>query len=119
MAPTLSKVIYKPDSQSTEEYTVIVNPEEFTKWKAGDTTIPLVNVVDSFTVFHSIQGSQGKLGTASKQQLDTVFGTHKEDEVVRYVLEHGKEQGGEGIRPNNQFGSTNVTRGGFVDHGGR
>lgn len=28
MPATLTKVVYKPDTQSTEEYTVIVNPEE-------------------------------------------------------------------------------------------
>lgn len=28
MAPSLTKVIYKPDSQSTDEYIIIVNPEE-------------------------------------------------------------------------------------------
>lgn len=27
MAP-LTKIIYKPDTQSTDEYTIIVNPEE-------------------------------------------------------------------------------------------
>ncbi|KAJ2924609.1 hypothetical protein H1R20_g12480, partial [Candolleomyces eurysporus] len=44
---SVTKVIYKPDSQSTEEYTVIVDPSE--KWKAGDTTIPLTEVVDSMS----------------------------------------------------------------------
>jgi hypothetical protein len=28
MSPSLTKVIFKPDSQSTDEFTVIVNPEE-------------------------------------------------------------------------------------------
>ncbi|KAH6915090.1 ribosome maturation protein [Coprinopsis sp. MPI-PUGE-AT-0042] len=119
MAKSLSKVIYKPDSQSTEEYTVVVNPEEYAKWKAGDTTIPLVEVVDSFQVFHSTQGSQGILGTASKQQLDTVFGKNKDVDVVEYILKNGSQQAGESIQAGNQFGSRNLANGSFVEHGGR
>ncbi|RXW23143.1 hypothetical protein EST38_g2698 [Candolleomyces aberdarensis] len=90
---SVTKVIYKPDSQSTEEYTVIVDPSE--KWKAGDTTIPLTEVVDSFNVYHSAQGSQGLLNTPSNQQLDTVFGTHKDIDVVTKILKDGREQRGE------------------------
>ncbi|KAF8969407.1 DUF1960-domain-containing protein [Flammula alnicola] len=97
MAPSLTKVIYKPDTQSTDEFMIIVNPEEFKKWRDGDTTIPLAEVVDSFQVFHSGQGSQGLLRQPSKQQLDTVFGTHKDVDVVEFILKNGKEQAGEGI----------------------
>ncbi|CAK5262793.1 unnamed protein product [Mycena citricolor] len=92
-----SKVIYKPDSQSTEEYVVIVNTEEFNKWKGGETTIPLADVVDSFQVFFSSQGAQGMLDKPSYQQLDTVFGTHKDTDVVTKVLKEGRAQGNEGI----------------------
>ncbi|KAJ2932327.1 hypothetical protein H1R20_g4734, partial [Candolleomyces eurysporus] len=92
---SVTKVIYKPDSQSTEEYTVIVDPSEFQKWKAGDTTIPLTEVVDSFNIYHSAQGSQGLLNTPSNQQLDTVFGTHKDIDVVTKILKEGREQRGE------------------------
>ncbi|KDR84003.1 hypothetical protein GALMADRAFT_236570 [Galerina marginata CBS 339.88] len=108
MAPTLMKVIYKPNTQSTEEYSIIVNPEEYKKWKDGDTTIPLAEVVDSFTIFHSDQGSQGILRQPSNQQLDSDFGTHKDIDVVEFMLKNGKEQRGEGL---GQTASTNVTRG--------
>ncbi|CCL98578.1 uncharacterized protein FIBRA_00579 [Fibroporia radiculosa] len=37
MVRSLTKVVYKPDSQSTDEYTVIVNPAEYKKWKEGGT----------------------------------------------------------------------------------
>lgn len=33
MSPTLTKVIFKPDSQSTDEFTVIVNPVEVCGYK--------------------------------------------------------------------------------------
>lgn len=47
------------------------------KWRDGDKTVPLVEIVDSFDVFHTGQGAQGLLGRASKQHLDSVFGTSK------------------------------------------
>jgi len=92
MTKALTKVIYKPDTQSTDEYMVIVDPDEFKKWKNGDTTIPLAQVVDSFSIFHSVQGSQGILGKPSKQQLDTVFGTSKDVDVIAHILTNGREQ---------------------------
>ncbi|TFK43771.1 DUF1960-domain-containing protein [Crucibulum laeve] len=111
MAKSITKVIYKPDSQSTDEYTVIVaDIEQYKKWKEGDTTIPLADVVDSFSVFHSGQGAQGILGKASNQQLDTVFDTHNDVEVVTYILKNGTLQAGEGIN-NSNFGTLNVGRG--------
>ncbi|KAF9481859.1 DUF1960-domain-containing protein [Pholiota conissans] len=121
--PAVTKVIYKPDTQSTEEYTIIINPESFKKWKAGDaiaftaittltlffSTIPLADVVDSFKVFVSAQGAQGLLGQPSKQQLDNVFGTHKDTEVVEFILKNGKEQAAE-LASNETF-ITNPSRG--------
>ncbi|KAJ7129375.1 hypothetical protein C8R44DRAFT_76517 [Mycena epipterygia] len=82
-----SKVIYKPNSQSTEEFTVIVDSEAYQKWKQAPKSVPkdddssvvtrdqisLSDVVDSYNVFVSTQGAQGVLGEASRQQLATVF----------------------------------------------
>ncbi|KAG1783039.1 DUF1960-domain-containing protein [Suillus placidus] len=112
MTKSLTKVVYKPDTQSTDEYIVIVNPAEYKKWKAGDRTIPLADVVDSFKVFHSNQGSQGILGTPSQQQLHTTFGTTKEVDVMTQILEKGKDQPGNGFTSG--MTGTNVTRGGFT-----
>jgi len=111
MPAALTKVIYKSDTQSTDEFTVMVNPEEYKKWSEGDTSIPLVDVVQSFTIYFSNQGSQGKLGQASKQQLENVFKTSKEDEAVAQVLKLGKAQKADGIQ--HSFGSTNVTKGSY------
>ncbi|KAG2349161.1 DUF1960-domain-containing protein [Suillus weaverae] len=112
MTKSLTKVVYKPDTQSTDEYIVIVNPAEYKKWKAGDRTIPLADVVDSFKVFHSNQGSQGILGTPSQQQLDTIFGTTKDVDVMTQILEKGKDQPGNGFTSGTT--ATNVARGGFT-----
>jgi len=110
MTKAIHKVIYKPDSQSTDEFMVIVNEVEFKKWKEGDTSIPLALVVDSFDIFHSGQGTQGHLGRISKQTMDSVFNTNKEDEAVKIVLEKGTLQTADGIAKG--YSSTNDNRGG-------
>lgn len=51
------------------------------------------NPMIAFDVFHSVQGNQGKLGKASKQQLDNTFGTSRDDDVVKFMLENGTVQG--------------------------
>ncbi|KAJ7180396.1 ribosome maturation protein [Mycena crocata] len=112
-----SKVIYKPDSQSTEEFTVIVNSEEYKKWKDGGLTIPLADVVDSFQVFHSTQGAQGVLGKPSNQQLDTIFETHKDVDVVTIILEKGREQVTDGVA-SSTFTGSNPSRGSNEQRGG-
>jgi len=119
MVHQLHKVIYKPDSQSTDEYMVIVNKEEFEKWKEGDTSIPLSQIVDSFDIFHSGQGSQGHLGRISKQTLETVFSTKHEDDAVKLLLEKGVLQAGDAIDPS-RWRSTNDSRGqANISSGGR
>lgn len=65
----------------------------------------------AFTVFHSGQGSQGILRQCSNQQLDTVFGTHKDIDVVTAMLNNGKEQHGDAIESS---GSLNISRGSAV-----
>jgi hypothetical protein len=75
-------------------------------------------VAIAFQVFHSTQGSQGILGKPSKQQLDTVFHTTNDIDVVKAILEKGKEQSGNGF--NSGTGNTNMTRGSFsIDNKGK
>ncbi|KAF8622088.1 hypothetical protein AX15_007232 [Amanita polypyramis BW_CC] len=117
-AKNVCRVVYKPEHDKPDEFIVIVNPAEYRKWKAGDTSIPLSEVVDSFQVFHSSQGAQGLLGTPSHQQLDNIFGTHKDNDVVSVILQKGSEQQSDGIR--SDFGTTNLARGSAVlGNGGR
>jgi hypothetical protein len=139
----LLQAVYKPDSQSTDEFVIIIqdesgefllsygsstradsprsrDPSAAKQWLGGDKTIPLVSIVDSFDVFHSGQGmlhviyslrvtpadppraflssgSQGILQRPSKQELETVFGTHNETEIVEQILAKGKFQTGKSI----------------------
>jgi len=112
MPKNVTKVVYKPDTQSTDEYIIIVDPVQFKKWKSGDKTIPLADVVDSFEIFYSTQGSQGLLGRPSNQQLENQFGTSKDIDVVELLLERGKEQASEGFHSSGGvFSGKNATRG--------
>ncbi|KAL9940906.1 hypothetical protein V8E36_000394 [Tilletia maclaganii] len=104
MPQTISKVVYQPDTQSTDTYSVIVNADEYKKWHDGGETIPLAEVVDSFDVFHSNQGAQGHLNRASKQQLDAVFGSTNDNDVVTAVLEKGSLQQ---VAAGNKYGTSN------------
>lgn len=67
----------------------------------------------------SNQGAQGLLGKPSNQDLDNTFGTHVDTDVVKQILEKGKEESADGIR-SSAWGSTNDGKGSFVDtKGGR
>jgi len=110
MGKPVHKVLYKPSTQSTEEFIVIVNPEEYKRWKEGDDSIALALVLDSFDIFHSTQGNQGILGRASKQQLENTFSTTNEDEAIKFILENGTLQSSDKIGSGG--GSHNDTRGG-------
>ncbi|PWZ00433.1 DUF1960-domain-containing protein [Testicularia cyperi] len=118
------KVVYKPDSQSTDEFMVIVNAEEYQKWIKGDKSIPLADVVDSFDVFHTGQGAQGIMGRPSKQHLDAVFDSTKDVDVVTIILERGQLQAAsnkDGYSTTNdaKHGSNTVSKGAGGGFGGR
>lgn len=72
----------------------------------------------AFDVFWSNQGAQGILGRPSKQQLENVFGTSKDVDVITEILNKGKQESGKGIRTGE--GTTNLTKGSFsVDTKGK
>ncbi|EGG07185.1 uncharacterized protein MELLADRAFT_86012 [Melampsora larici-populina 98AG31] len=129
MSPTINKVIYKPDSMSTDEFIAIISDvPAYKKWLGteGDKSIPLVEIVDSFDVFHSGQGAQGLLNRPSKQELETVFGTSNDTEVITIVLEKGRLESSDGqplkfaSKNDNRGGSNNINRGGHAaGHAGR
>ncbi|KIM91199.1 hypothetical protein PILCRDRAFT_811710 [Piloderma croceum F 1598] len=118
-----TEVVYKPNSKSTDELKIFVNLDEYMKWKgwkAGDIADEpnLYDVVALDHVVHSGQGKQGIQGRASHQQLDTVFGTHDDTEVLKLMLEKGTLHGGSAIGKNTPI--MNATRGsGVVDSRGK
>ncbi|CAE6394936.1 unnamed protein product [Rhizoctonia solani] len=101
--------IYKPSTQTTEEFMIVVNPVEYKKYKDGDTSVALALIVDSFDVFHSSTGHTGQWGKASKQQLEGVFGTSRDDDVVKQILDKGISKTGSGFA--SKTGDTNMSQG--------
>ncbi|KAM0756668.1 DUF1960-domain-containing protein [Meredithblackwellia eburnea MCA 4105] len=118
---TTHKMVYKPDSMSTDEFIIIVaDADAAKKWIDGaqthpflpllkPRTIPLVEIVDSFDVFHSGQGSQGLLNRPSKQQLHAVFESVNENDIVETVLTKGRLIASDAPI---KFGSKNDSKGG-------
>ena len=97
----ITRVVYKADPMSTDEYIVIVNSEAYVSWRNGDKTIPLADVVESFQIMTSGQGQQGIMGQVSKQQMHAVLATKKEDEAIVKLLEQGTMQAGS-LKPNDK-----------------
>lgn len=52
------------------------------------------------------------LSTPSRQQLENDFGTHVDTDVVKQILEKGKEQTGKSI--NSGGGNANLAKGSFA-----
>ncbi|KAH9076999.1 DUF1960-domain-containing protein [Lactarius deliciosus] len=115
MGKSATKVVYKPDPNASDVFLILVNPAEVRMSARSGETIPLVEVVDSFEIFSSNQGPQGLLCRPSKQQLDTVFGTHVDDDVIQQILDKGKVEASENLA-SEKWGSKNDSKGSaFVD----
>ncbi|KAI5797415.1 ribosome maturation protein [Peziza echinospora] len=106
----------------TEEFILILTHDnklaEFRKElkhnPGTNTTVPLTEILDSFTIFTSNpQLGQVPLETPSKATLENEFGTGDQDFMIRKILEFGevKEQKGR-----SREGNTNLTLGSFVPH---
>ncbi|CAE6465481.1 unnamed protein product [Rhizoctonia solani] len=109
MGKEITIAVYKPSSQSTEEYMVVVDPVEHKKYKEGDTSVPLSRIVDSYSVYHSSTGHTGKWGKASKQQLEGTFETSKDDDVVKIIVDKGVSRTSDSFA--SKLGDTNLARG--------
>lgn len=91
MANETHKLFYKG-----KEYDFIVfieDPESLQKFKNGDTTIPLVDIVSVFKIYTNRQGgSEGVLDEASKAELSNEFGKAKEDEIIKKIITEGSDK---------------------------
>ncbi|KAI8851399.1 hypothetical protein BC829DRAFT_387333 [Chytridium lagenaria] len=74
----------KPHTSEQECFFVIANPQDLDKYRAGDTTIPLVQILESFDVYETENGSASGRATA--------FGTESVDEVLGRILRTGQVQ---------------------------
>ena len=74
--------------------------------------------ITAFAIFSSNQGPQGILRHPSKQELDNVFGTHVDVDVVQQILEKGREDAGESLS-SGKWGSKNDSKGSaYLDNRG-
>ncbi|EUC66539.1 shwachman-bodian-diamond syndrome protein [Rhizoctonia solani AG-3 Rhs1AP] len=110
MTKEVTIVVYKPSTQNTEEYMVVVDPDEYKKYKDGDTSVALALIVDSFDVFHSSTGHTGHWGKASNQQLQGTFESTKPEDAVKQILDKGVSKSGQGF--GSKIGDPNLSRGG-------
>ncbi|RFU23703.1 hypothetical protein B7463_g12633, partial [Scytalidium lignicola] len=97
-----------------EDFIVFVDDIEIARKWRKDKSIPLAQVVSSFQVFSTNKhGAQGPFDAASNATLENEFGTHKEEEVIKLVLEKGTIQ--ETIEPERQ-GFKNDSQGAMANH---
>ncbi|GAD92954.1 conserved hypothetical protein [Paecilomyces variotii No. 5] len=85
-----SRVFYKG---KVDDFVIFVDDAQaLNNWRK-DRTIPLAQVVSGWKIFVTHRhGAQGVLDTASNGSLESEFGTHNEDEVVKQILEKGELQ---------------------------
>ncbi|KAF3924285.1 hypothetical protein ABW21_db0206266 [Orbilia brochopaga] len=83
-----------------EDFIVMVESHDMLqKWKK-DSSTPLIDVVDGFSVFTTHKhGAQGVLDSASKSTLEDAFGTSNTDDVIQIILREGQVQTS-GVRTN-------------------
>ncbi|TLD24927.1 hypothetical protein PspLS_05435 [Pyricularia sp. CBS 133598] len=73
-----------------DDFVIFVDDvNEFKKWQ-GDKSVPMANFISSFKIFVTqAHGATGRLDAASQQMLDTEFGTHVDEDVIKQILEKG------------------------------
>jgi hypothetical protein len=74
--------------------------------------------ITAFEVLSSNQGPQGLLGRPSKQELDNVFGTHVDVEVIQHILDKGKEEASESITSGKSASKNDSKGSAFLDNRG-
>lgn len=63
------------------------------KFRKGDTTIPIIDVVSIFKVFVNRQkGSEGMLDEASKMELQDEFGKANINDIITKILREGSDK---------------------------
>ncbi|KAI8052512.1 hypothetical protein BDF22DRAFT_656027 [Syncephalis plumigaleata] len=97
---TGDRVVYKADNG--EEFFVFVEPNMciilasyLPLNRLTDPSTPLVEVVQSFDVFSTLQGggTDGIAGRASLQSLSNAMDVKNMDDAVNYVINHGELRG--------------------------
>lgn len=94
--PQPHKIFYKGKEHSFVIFTE--NPEEIRKYKNGDKTVPLIDILSIYKVFVNRQGGvEGLLDEASKAELQNEFGPKATvDDAIKIILESGDDKQGAG-----------------------
>ncbi len=118
MSKQVSELLYRREysgkggEPETPEFMIRVFPDEYKQWKKGMYELPsivyalvlsflstdphsiaLVQVVDSFDVFHGkAHAHTGTLERPSNTQLKDAFGSSKFEDVFAFMSEHGHLQ---------------------------
>lgn len=92
------KLTYTPHHTKANDHpntmVLLVDEEAFDKYVAGDKTIPLAEVVDSFDVMKFTNpGREGTLGKPSKAELEAAFGTSKAEDIAEFMINNGSIHG--------------------------
>ncbi|KAK9386763.1 ribosome maturation protein [Lipomyces mesembrius] len=108
----VAKVFYRGEN---EEFMVVIqSPEDYRRYKK-DSSIPLVDVVDSFKVFVTRAGTQGIIDEASRAMLENEFGTKNPDQAIQKILKDGEFQE-QKYSYKTEYDSTNDSMGARVPH---
>lgn len=97
---TLEKLTYTPHVNNANDrpvtMVIVVDQDMYQKYVAGDKSLPLSSIVDSFEVFKFDKpgSKQGPLGKPSHAELQDTFGTTDETRVVEFMLQRGHLHGG-------------------------
>ncbi|KAF2677024.1 putative RNA binding protein [Lentithecium fluviatile CBS 122367] len=106
-----TKVHYKGKE---DDFIIFVDSAEAVESWKKDSSVPLAQVVSGWKVFVTHKhGNQGILDAASNGALESEFGTHAEEDVVKQILQKGALQETENKE---RQGDRNITQGGTVAH---
>ncbi|KAI9593755.1 hypothetical protein BDF19DRAFT_415038 [Syncephalis fuscata] len=106
---TGDRVVFKADNG--DEFFIFVDPDMFLKRKK-DTSVPLVDVVQTFDVFATeTGGNDGKAGRASMQSLSNALEVSNVDDAIQYIIDHGQLHGRQDLGSTNARAPLNISRG--------
>ncbi|EGW33008.1 uncharacterized protein SPAPADRAFT_60332 [Spathaspora passalidarum NRRL Y-27907] len=103
------KVLYK--GQEVDFILFVDDIELLKKYRKGDTTIPLVDLVSVYKVFSNRnRGSGGIFDQASKGDLENEFGKTSVDDIIKKILIEGEDK--KDVHLNPEYSSKNDSHGG-------
>ena len=74
---------------------MMVNSDEYKKYKKGENRPAIADVLDSFHVYKYENGHTGTQSTPSNRELKDVFGSTNDMAIAEFMLKNGTLHGGE------------------------